>query len=62
VLFQKDIAARRIVPTQKWYATHGLLAAALGIDAIEIESGHSSPSKIIAITGMDDEAIRKVFE
>ena len=39
-----------------------LLAAALGIDAIEIESGHSSPSKIIAINGLDDEAIRKVFE
>ena len=43
-------------------AVIGLLAAALGIDAIEIESGHSSPSKIIAITGMDNEAIRKVFE
>lgn len=40
----------------------GLLAAALGIDAIEIESGHSSPSKIIAINGLDDEAIKKSFE
>ena len=41
-----------------------LLASTLGIstDAIEIESGHSSPSKIIAINGLDDEAIRKVFE
>ena len=41
-----------------------LLAEALGIgtDAIDIESGHSSPAKIIAITGMDEEAIRKVFE
>lgn len=41
-----------------------LLAEALGLSSkdIEIESGHSSPSKIIAITGMDDEAIREVFE
>ncbi|MFM1903038.1 MAG: hypothetical protein RLZZ440_938 [Planctomycetota bacterium] len=40
-----------------------LLAEALGIDpdAIQIESGHSSPSKIVAITGMDDEAIKTAF-
>jgi len=31
-------------------------------DDIEIVSGHSSPSKVIAITGMDDETIKKVFE
>jgi uncharacterized protein (TIGR00251 family) len=41
-----------------------LLAETLGIDAdaIQIESGHWSPSKIVAITGMDDEAIKTVFE
>jgi uncharacterized protein len=40
-----------------------LLAETLGIDAdaIKIESGHASPSKVIAITGMDDEAIKKTF-
>ena len=43
-------------------AVIGLLAAALGIDASEIENSHSSPSKIIAINGLDDETIRKVFE
>ena len=41
-----------------------LLAETLGIstDDIEVVSGHSSPSKIVAITGMDDEAIKKAFE
>jgi len=41
-----------------------LLATALGISSkdIEIESGHSSPSKIVAISGLDDEAIKKAFE
>ena len=41
-----------------------LLAEALGVssDDIEIVSGHSSPSKIVAITGMDDEAIKAAFE
>jgi uncharacterized protein (TIGR00251 family) len=40
-----------------------LLAETLGIgaDAIEIESGHSSPSKVIAIPGMDDEMIKKAL-
>jgi uncharacterized protein (TIGR00251 family) len=31
-------------------------------DDIEVVSGHSSPSKVIAITGMDDETIKKAFE
>lgn len=37
-----------------------LLANRLSIstDEIAIESGHSSPSKVLAITGMDDEAIK----
>ena len=41
-----------------------LLATKLGIstDDIEVVSGHSSPSKVIVITGMDDEAIKKEFE
>jgi len=41
-----------------------LLSLKLGIstDDIEVVSGHSSPSKVIAITGMDDEAIKKAFE
>jgi len=41
-----------------------LLATKLGINAddIVVESGHSSPSKVISITGMDDEAIKKAFE
>lgn len=40
-----------------------LLATKLGIgtDDIEIVSGHSSPSKIVAITGMTAEAITKAF-
>jgi uncharacterized protein YggU (UPF0235/DUF167 family) len=35
----------------------------LGIstDDIEVVSGHSSPPRAVAITGMDDEAIKKAF-
>lgn len=41
-----------------------LVAETLGIstDDIEVVSGHSSPSKVIAITGIDDETIKKAFE
>ena len=41
-----------------------LLSMKLGIstDDIEVVSGHSSPSKVIAIIGVDDEAIKKAFE
>jgi uncharacterized protein (TIGR00251 family) len=40
-----------------------LLAKWLGIstDDIAIESGHSSPSKVVTIKGMDDEAIKRAF-
>ena len=40
-----------------------LLSMKLGIstDDIMVVSGHSSPSKVIAITGTDDEAIKKAF-
>ena len=36
-----------------------LLAERLGLstDALAVASGHSSPSKVIAIKGLDDEAI-----
>ena len=41
-----------------------LLSTKLGIttDDIEVVSGHSSPSKVIAIARMEDEAIKKAFE
>jgi len=41
-----------------------LLAEALDLTTndIEVLSGHSSPSKVIAINGIDDEAIRSTFE
>jgi uncharacterized protein (TIGR00251 family) len=41
-----------------------LLADTLGVSTndFEVVSGQSSPSKIVAITGMDDEAIKKAFE
>jgi uncharacterized protein (TIGR00251 family) len=41
-----------------------LLSMTLGIssDDIEVVSGHSSPSKIIAINGMDDGAIKAAFD
>ena len=40
-----------------------LLAAALGIatDDVIVVSGHASPSKIVAVSGMDDETIKKGF-
>jgi uncharacterized protein YggU (UPF0235/DUF167 family) len=41
-----------------------MLAAKLGVatDNIEIESGHSSPSKVVAINGLDDDEIKDAFE
>jgi len=41
-----------------------LLAEKLGINAadIEVTSGHSSPSKVVAIGGMDEVAIKKALE
>ena len=40
-----------------------LLAAALDIatDDVVVVSGHSSPAKVVAIAGIDDETIRKAF-
>ena len=40
-----------------------LLAERLGVDAssIALVSGHGSPAKIVAVDGMDDEAIRQAF-
>ena len=44
-------------------AVVALLADRLGIDpsSIAVVSGHGSPAKVVAIDGMDDEAIRPVF-
>ena len=40
-----------------------LLAAALGIaaDDLMVVSGHSSPAKVVAVSGMDDETIQRAF-
>jgi uncharacterized protein YggU (UPF0235/DUF167 family) len=40
-----------------------LLAERLGVDAssIALVSGHGSPAKVVAVDGMDDEAIRQAF-
>jgi uncharacterized protein len=44
-------------------AVVALLADRLGVEAssIAVVSGHSSPAKIVAIDGVDDEAIRQAF-
>ena len=44
-------------------AVVALLADHLGIDptSIAVVSGHGSPAKVVAIEGMDDEAIRQAF-
>lgn len=44
-------------------AVVALLADRLGIDpsSIAVASGHRSPAKIVAVDGMDDEAIRQAF-
>jgi uncharacterized protein (TIGR00251 family) len=44
-------------------AVVALLADRLGIDSssIAVVSGHGSPAKIVAVDGMDDEAIRQAF-
>ena len=55
-----------MAPSEKGKANEaviGLIATTLGIstDNIEIESGHSSPSKVFTIDGMENEAIKKAF-
>ena len=44
-------------------AVVAMLADSLGVEAssIAVVSGHSSPAKIVAIDGVDDEAIRQAF-
>jgi uncharacterized protein (TIGR00251 family) len=44
-------------------AVVALLADRLGIKAssIAVVSGHRSPAKVVAVEGMDDEAIRRAF-
>jgi uncharacterized protein YggU (UPF0235/DUF167 family) len=44
-------------------AVVSLLAERLGLpaDAVAVVSGHLSPSKVIAINGMDDGAIKKAL-
>jgi len=44
-------------------AVVALLADRLGIDpsSIAVVSGHGSPAKVVAINGIDDEAIRAAF-
>ena len=44
-------------------AVIALLADRLGVDAssIAVVSGHGSPAKIVAVDGMDEEAIRRAF-
>lgn len=45
-------------------AVVAMLAERLGIgtDDIMVVSGHSSPCKVLAIEGMNDESIEKAFE
>ena len=45
-------------------AVVAMLAERLGIgtDDIMVVSGHSSPSKVLSIAGMNDDAIEKAFE
>lgn len=55
-----------IAPPEKGRANDAvvsLLAERLGLpaDAIALASGHSSQSKVIAINGMDDNAIKKAL-
>jgi uncharacterized protein (TIGR00251 family) len=53
-------------PPEKGWANEAvvaLLADRLGIVAssIAVVSGHGSPTKVVAVEGMDDEAIRPTF-
>ena len=34
---------------------------ALSADDISVVSGHSSPAKVVAVSGMDDETIQRAF-
>jgi len=56
-----------MAPPEKGRANEAVvefLSMQLGIstDDIEVESGQSSQSKVIAVTGMDDDAIKKAFK
>jgi len=44
-------------------AVVALLADRLGVDAssIAVVSGHGSPAKVVAVEGLDDEAIQAAF-
>jgi len=44
-------------------AVVALLADRLGVDtsSVTVGSGHGSPAKVVAVEGMDDEAIRRAF-
>jgi len=44
-------------------AVVALLADRLGVESssIAVVSGHGSPAKVVAVDGMDDEAIRAMF-
>ncbi len=55
-----------MAPPEKGRANEAIvemLAERLGLpaDAIALASGHSSPAKVIAINGMDDEMLKKAL-
>jgi len=60
-------ASKVMAPPEKERANEAvmdLLSMKLGISTkdIKIDSGHSTPSKIINNNGLDDETIKKAFE
>jgi len=58
-LFSHEPARSRPSKEKANEAVVELLAAALGIatDDVIVVSGHSSPAKVVAVSGMDDETI-----
>jgi hypothetical protein len=56
-----------MVPPEKGKANDAvveLLAVALGLtnDAVTVVSGHSSPSKVISVVGMDEESVKTALD
>ncbi|MEY4179489.1 MAG: hypothetical protein RLY70_3063 [Planctomycetota bacterium] len=56
-----------VAPPEKGRANEAVIAIlskklGIGLDDIQIESGQSSPAKVIAISNMDAEAIKRALE
>ena len=62
-MLERDLGRLGVDRERALRAVVAMLADRLGIDpsSIAVVSGHGSPAKVVAVEGMDDEAIRAAF-